>query len=166
MNHIKKFKRFQCKVVSKINIFDLFDRSFDLYYYFSPFIDSILVQNVSFIFITGSEDGDGKGSNLDIVMELQQAEISGMGSGDSLEKIPEFKDRQSEIRWKLNKVRKQLNSAKTFSKLARRMKESLKLGMDKNQGEIEKIIKKAEKSLVRTGEQMGLDYMHFKREAE
>ena len=89
-----------------------------------------------------------------------------MGSGDSLEKIPEFKDRQSEIRWKLNKVRKQLNSAKTFSKLARRMKESLKLGMDKNQGEIEKIIRKAEKSLVRTGEQMGLDYMHFKREAE
>ncbi|XP_028412480.1 uncharacterized protein LOC114535314 [Dendronephthya gigantea] len=113
-----------------------------------------------------SDDNVGKGSNLDIVMELQQAEISGMGSGDSLDKIPEFRDRQSEIRWKLNKVRKQLNSAKTYSRLARRMKESLKLGMDKNQGEIEKIIRKAEKSLVHTGEQMGLDYMHFKREAE
>ena len=99
-------------------------------------------------------------------MELQQAETSGMLSGDSLEKIPEFKDRQSEIRWKLNKVRKQLNSAKTYSNLARRMKQSLKMKMDKNQGDIEKIIKKAEKSLVHTGEQMGLDYMHFKREAE
>ena len=115
---------------------------------------------------SSSDDSDGKGSNLDIVMELQQAEVSGMGSGDSIEKIPEFKDRQSEIRWKLNKVRKQLNSAKSYSALARRMKESLKLGVDKNQGDIEKIIRKAEKSLVRTGEKIGLDYMHFKRHAE
>ena len=50
--------------------------------------------------------------------------------------------------------------------LLEEMKESLKMGMDKNQREIEKIIKKAEKSLVHTGEKMGLDYMHFKREAE
>ena len=119
-----------------------------------------------FFALIGGETVDGKGSNLDIVMELQQAEISGLGSGDSLEKIPEFKDRQSEIRWKLNKVRKQLNAAKTYASIARRMKLSLKKGVDKNQKEIEKIIKKAEKSLVHTGEKMGFNYMHFKREAE
>lgn len=124
------------------------------------------IYSLAFRLRLDAEDANNKGSNLDIVMELQQAEVSGMGSGDALEKIPEFKDRQSEIRWKLNKVRKQLNSAKSYSNLARRMKESLKKGVDKNQKEIEKIIEKAERSLVHTGEQMGLDYMHFKREAE
>ena len=109
-------------------------------------------------------------SNRSLVTELMHAEASSPETGkDStssasvvLEKMPQFKTKVAEIKWKLNKARKKLKVAKQYVALADKVSAMKKKGNDASQT-VKDVIRKAEIALVHAGEHMGLDYVHFKR---
>ena len=98
------------------------------------------------------------------------AEASGSGIGAEsesaaavvLEKIPKFKTKVAEIKWKLNKARKKLKLAKQYVALADKVSTIRKKGKGGSKL-IKDVIRKAEVALVHAGEHMGLDYVHFKK---
>ena len=79
-----------------------------------------------------------------------------------LEKMPQFKTKVAEIKWKLNKARKKLKVAKQYVALADKVSAIKKKGKGGSQM-VKDVIRKAEIALVHAGEHMGLDYVHFKR---
>ena len=109
-------------------------------------------------------------SNRSLITELMQAEASGSGAGKELEsaaavvleKVPKFKTKVAEIKWKLNKARKKLKIAKQYVALADKVATLRKKGRSGSKV-VKDVIHKAEVALVHAGEHMGLDYVHFKK---
>ncbi len=123
---------------------------------------------ISFTFFTEKKP-EPRDSNRSLLTELQQAEASGAGPGKEsettaavlLEKVPKFKSKVAEIKWKLNKARKKLKIAKQYVALADKVSLLRKKGRSGSKN-VKDIIRKAEVALVHAGEHMGLDYVHFK----
>lgn len=123
----------------------------------------------SFFAVSGKK-AKPRDSNRSLITELMHAEASGSGTGKEvesaaavvLEKVPKFKTKVEEIKWKLNKARKKLKIAKQYVALADKVATMRKKG---NGGStmVKDVIRKAEVALVHAGEHMGLDYVHFKK---
>jgi len=79
-----------------------------------------------------------------------------------LEKVPKFKTKVEEIKWKLNKARKKLKIAKQYVALADKVA-NLRKRARTGSNNVKDVIRKAEVTLVHAGEHMGLDYVHFKK---
>ena len=79
-----------------------------------------------------------------------------------LEKVPKFKTKVEEIKWKLNKARKKLKIAKQYVALADKVAKLRKRART-GSNNVKDVIRKAEVTLVHAGEHMGLDYVHFKK---
>ena len=89
---------------------------------------------------------------------------SGSGSQDDtvIEEAPKFRSRAEELKWKLNQARKKLRAAKQYVALADKVAR-LKHKPSSGSQSVKDIIKKAEVTLVHAGENMGLDYVHYRR---
>ena len=125
---------------------------------------------ICFLSVSSGNKPEPRDSNRSLLTELQQAESSGAGTGKEigttaavlLEKVPKFKTKVAEIKWKLNKARKKLKIAKQYVALADKVSLMRKKGKGASK-DVKDIIRKAEVALVHAGEHMGLDYVHFKK---
>lgn len=130
--------------------------------------ENLFTQLIWFAFFFSENKPEPRDSNRSLLTELQQAESSGAVTGkesDStaavlLEKVPKFKTKVAEIKWKLNKARKKLKIAKQYVTLADKVSLMRKKGKGASK-DVKDIIRKAEIALVHAGEHMGLDYVHF-----
>ena len=120
--------------------------------------------------LSSKEVAKPRDTNRSLLDQLKEAESSASGSETNsadvvLERIPKFKSMAEQLKWKLNKARKRLRVAKQYVALADKIA-SAKNKHDGRSNSVKDIIKKAEVALVHAGENMGLDYVHFKRSVD
>jgi hypothetical protein len=81
-------------------------------------------------------------------------------------KKPTFYSPTEELKWKLNNARKKLITAKQYLKLAEKVSKKKKTTTQSTAAQrssVKDIIRRAEIQVLRTGEKMGLSYMHYRR---